>query len=153
MINSERLERFKERKYYENGEAESFDDITADRIRKLLNHVGIDQYCLVDAFYYDFSAIPHAIQEKLNLCRDAYLLYGITTNGEIVSVWVDRWDLDSDDEIVDGKVIHKESEQDNNTTSNIPIIIHQSFNAKLLSCPCPASIFKLFGDSKRIDYE
>lgn len=47
----------------------------------------------VDALYFDYSVIPR----HLNLCRDSYLIYGITEEGEFVSKWIDRWTLDSDD--------------------------------------------------------
>lgn len=37
--------------------------------------------------------------------RDMYLLFGITTDGEIISRWVERCDLDSKHNIEDGEVI------------------------------------------------
>jgi hypothetical protein len=92
---------------------------------------------MVDAYYYDFSEIPREVQEKLQLWRDVYLIYGITTEGEIVSKWVQRYDLDSNDPIIDGKVIH------NDSLCNKTLIpqCKQSFNPKLLSTPAP-QLFK-----------
>lgn len=98
MSESERLQRFKE-KYYDLQIAEQDDDEFKMRIRALLNHPKIDKHCMVDAYYYDFSVIPREIQERLNLWRDVYQIFGITTEGEIVSKWVDRWDLDSFDKV------------------------------------------------------
>ena len=96
---------------------------------------------MVDAYYYDFSVIPNAIQDKLQLWRDAYFIYGITTEGEMISKWVDRWDLDSIDPIVDGKVMHGK-----NPRVNTPIpLIDQYFDSRLLSTPLPAVVKKLLG--------
>jgi hypothetical protein len=47
----------------------------------------------VGAFYFDYSAIP----PHFNRVRDSYLIFGCTHEGEIISKWVDRWDLDNDD--------------------------------------------------------
>ena len=129
MDESERLQR------YRDGRENERDLELADRIAKLLNHPGINEDCMVDAYYYDFSVIPEKIQVDLQLWRDAYLIFGITNQGEIVSKWVDRWDLDSDNEIVDGKVVKKEKKhRDENYF--VPEI-KQSFDPKLLSCPVP----------------
>lgn len=106
MDESERLQRY--RREYEKEMVDEDDVKFSERIAALLNHPAIDKHCMVDAYYYDFSVIPHEIQQKFNFYRDVYLIFGVTTFGEIVSKWVERWDLDSSDEIVDGKVIHKE---------------------------------------------
>ena len=103
MNDSERLERY--RREYEKDVADKIDDELSQRIMELLNDPRIDKYCMVDAYYYDFSVIPREIQQRLQLWRDAYLIFGITTEGKIISKWVDRWDLDSNDKIVDGKLI------------------------------------------------
>jgi hypothetical protein len=147
MSESERLQRFKERcGYSENTEdANEWDEKTADRIRLLLNDPKIIKYCMVDADYYDFSVIPRGVQERLQLWRDAYLIYGVNLDGEIISKWVDRWDLDSSDPIVDGKCIHPPF--DPNQSNSIPPEIMECFNPKLLSTPAP-DILKLFGKNE-----
>lgn len=130
MDESERIQRLKDNRHLEAHEMDALDQKFAARILALLNDPAIDKDCLVDAYYYDFSVIPHGVQERLNLWRDCYLIFGITTEGEMVSMWVDRWDLDSDDPIVDGEVIR----------SDKPIFvpeIRQSFDPKLLSTPAP----------------
>jgi hypothetical protein len=131
MDESERLQRWKENYGWEECGIHSTtkDEEVANRIASLLNHPGINKYCMVDAYYYDFSVIPRIIKEKLNLCRDTYLIFGITTEGEMVSKWVDRWSLDSSDPIVDGNVIHNDKPRNN---TMIPEI-RQCFNPKLLS--------------------
>ena len=85
--------------------ADQMDEEYAFRIRHLLNHPQIDEYCMVDAYYYDFSEIPEDIQKKHDFWIDVYLIYGITKKGEIVSRWVERWDLDSVDPIINGEVV------------------------------------------------
>lgn len=144
MDESERLQRY--RREYDKERADEDDAKLADRIASLLNHPAIDKHCVVDAYYYDFSVIPHEIQEKFNFYRDVYLIFGVTTFGEIISKWVERYDLDSSDEIVDGKVIHKESPRGKSTV--IPDIpeISQCFDPKLLSTPAPDFI-KMFRKS------
>jgi len=144
MDESERLQRFQERIEYSESYkiADKDDAIISERIFLLLNDPKIDKYCMVDAYYYDFSVIPKDVQEKLQLWRDAYLIYGITTEGEIVSKWIDRWDLDSSDPIVDGKVIHKPYDPSQN--HSIPAEIMQNFDPKLLSYPAP-DLLKMFG--------
>lgn len=132
MYKSERLER-----YNEDPEEEA-DKVFAKRILDLLNHPDVDKYCMVDAYYYDYSTIPDEILNSLNLYRDAYLIYGITNKGEIVSKWVERYDLDSNDPIVDGKVIPSEK-----NATNRPPFIKQSFNSKLLSTPIPEMIKRM----------
>lgn len=90
------------------------DEVVSKRIAALLNNPKIDKYCMVDASYYNFSVMPIVVQEKLQLRRDAYLIFGITTEGEMISKWVDRWDLDSNEPIVGGKLIRQPRE--NNPT-------------------------------------
>jgi hypothetical protein len=141
MDDSERLQRYKRNRECFEVESNVLDEELADRIACLLNHPQIDKYCMVDAYYYDFSVIPRAIQEKLNLWRDAYLIFGITTEGEIVSKWVDRWDLDSPDPILEGKVMHGERPRIKMVPSEVCI----SFDPKLLSTPVPDFISKMFG--------
>lgn len=108
MSESERLQRFKDNKssYLCREEdpnyAENEDRILAKRIRAFLNHPGIEEYSMVDAYYYDFSVIPRLLQGRF--CGDIYFLYGITEQGEIITKWVKRGDLDSDDEVVNGEV-------------------------------------------------
>jgi hypothetical protein len=137
-MESERLQRYKEYSF-DIDIANENDEKIADRIRKLLNDPRIDKRCLVDAYYYDFSVIPHEIHQKNNFCGDMYQIYGISENAEIISKWVERWDLDSDDEIVDGKVIIKEKSY---IFGCIPEI-KQKFNKDLLSLPTPSlNIFK-----------
>ena len=130
MDESERLQRYRSNESYQD------DEELANRISSLLNHPDIDKNCMVDAYYYDFSVIPTEIQEKLQLWRDAYLIYGITKEGEIVSKWVDRYVLDSCREIVDGKLIESEDKD----IVTFPVI-NQLFNPELLSTPIP-NIFK-----------
>ncbi len=140
MDESERMQRIKQHRYDDHEEMDNIDKDFSQRIASILNHPKIDKYCMVDAYYYDFSAIPLHIQESLNLWRDHYLIFGITTEGEIVSKWVDRWDLDSSDPIVDGKVIHSDSPAE----IKIPEITY-TFNKDLLSTPIPNGLLKMFG--------
>lgn len=136
MDESERLQRYKRESELEL--AEDNDSEFADRICALLNHPQIDKYCMVDAYYYDFSVIPHFIQEKLQLWRDAYLIFGITTEGEMISKWVDRWDLDSTDKVVNGKLVPSEKKE-------VPLpMIREFFDPKLLSTPAPEFLKKMF---------
>lgn len=139
MIESERLERWKDNYEWEEGTiyASTQDEEIRIRIAALLNNPKVDEYCLVDAYYYDFSVIPNAVNEKLQLWRDAYMIYGITTDGEMITKWVDRWDLDSDDPIIDGKVIHSEKKLTNITVPEI----NQLFERSLLCNPHPDMIF------------
>lgn len=139
MDESERLQRLRQNHYDE--ERDILDKELAERIAGLLNHPQIDKYCMVDAYYYDFSVIPHGVQESLNLWRDCYLIYGITYEGEMVSKWVDRWDLDSEDPIVDGKVVHNEKPA--NGSAFVVPEIKQCFDPKLLSTPAP-EFLKIF---------
>jgi hypothetical protein len=137
MDQSERIERIKDNMYLDFDEINQLDDAFADRIAALLNHEKIDRYCMVDAYYYDFSTIPRDIQEKLNLWGDCYLTYGITPEGEMVSRWVLRYDLDSQDPIVDGKVMHSDKPYE---TRHVPEVL-QGFDPNLLAYPMP-SLFK-----------
>lgn len=104
MSESERVERLK----YDMGlglkDSIELDEILSNRIIGLLNHTEIDKYCMVDAYYYDFSAIPYEIQKKLDMRTDCYLIYGITHSGEIIYKWIKRYDIDSDKPIVNGDV-------------------------------------------------
>lgn len=138
MSESERVQRLVENHY--NEDRDILDDELAKRILSLLNDARVDKYCMVDAYYYDFSVIPEAVQKRLNLYRDVYLIFGITTEGEIISKWVDRWDLDSSDPIADGEVMHEE----NFRTNIVPPEIAQMINAKLLLIPI-ADFMNLFG--------
>lgn len=140
MDESERLQRY--RRQFDKEWADEDDIKLSDRISVLLNHPQIDKYCMVDAYYYDFSVIPRDIQEKLQLWRDAYLIFGITTEGEIISKWVDRWDLDSIDPIRDGKVMHGKTPR---TNTPLPEI-NQNYDPNLLSTPVPNIMSKIFGD-------
>ncbi len=142
MGESERLQRLRNNHY--DKDRDILDEKFSERIMLLLNDPKIDKYCMVDAYYYDFSVIPRGVQERLQLCRDAYLIYGITVDGEMVSQWIDRWDLDSDDPIIDGEVIH--TPFDPNRANNIPEI-NQSFNSDLLTTPAPDFI-KMFGKNE-----
>ena len=135
MDESERIQRLRDNRNLESHEADQIDEAFAARILALLNHYDIDKHCMVDAYYYDLSVIPRGVQESLNLWRDCYLIFGITNEGDMVSKWVDRWDLDSKDPIVDGKVIH--SEKNYNDSGFVVPEISQCFNPKLLSTPAP----------------
>lgn len=143
MSESERLQRAKRHTNHEcdDCDVEKDDEELAVRIAELLNHPQIDKYCMIDAYYYDFSVIPRGIQEKLQLWRDCYLIFGITTEGEMVSKWVDRWDLDSTDPIIDGKVMHNTKPR----TNMPPPEVKQFFDSALLSTPVPDIVSKLLG--------
>lgn len=132
MQESERITRIKENMQQFPEEYNKLDQKFAERIYALLDDPKIDEYCMVDAYYYDFCEIPVEIQKELNLWRDAYLIFGINTDGEIISKWVDRWDLDSSDPILYGKVVRKKTEfYQNISAPDIP----QNFNRNLLSTP------------------
>ena len=136
MMEGERLLRFKENRYIENNHAENADDELCKRIISFINDPRIDSTCFVDAFYYDFSVIPRKIQEELNLWRDQYFVFGISDEGDFISKWVERWDLDSDYEIVDGKVTKNLEQIEGRVyTTVIPPDISQMFNKNLLSFP------------------
>lgn len=89
---SERLERY--RRECQEEWADENDQILAKRIVSMLDHPQLDEHCMVDAYYYDFSQIPRKIREEKELCRDSYLIFGITIEGELVSKWVERHDLE-----------------------------------------------------------
>ena len=137
MNESERLQRYRQEK--DSVWADENDSNLADRIAKLLNHPQIDKYCMVDASYYDFSVIPYDIQQKNQFWRDMYFLFGITTEGEMITKWVERYDLDSSDPIVDGKVIYSDKPCNNTLAPEI----RQRFDSKLLSTPS-LDLMKLF---------
>lgn len=94
MSISERLERYKENKEDEQY-ASSQDEKLRDRIFFLLAHPKINKDCMVDAYYYDYSAIPQSVREMF--CRDMYLIFGITEDGNIVSKWVERYEMEKDE--------------------------------------------------------
>ncbi len=137
MDESERLQRY--RREYDKELADEDDSTLSERIAALLNHPQIDKYCMVDAYYYDFSVIPRGVQQKLQIWRDCYLIFGITTEGEIVSKWVERYDLDCCDPIREGKVMHGEKPR----TNMILPEINQMYDPKLLSTPAP-DFMKMF---------
>ena len=141
MKKSERIQRLRENRYLDPHEADHLDEVFAARILALLNRTDIDKHCMVDAYYYDFSVIPHGVQGSLNLWKDCYLIFGITYEGEMVSKLVDRRDLDSKDPIVDGNVIH--SEKPANGSAVVVPEIKQCFDPKLLSTPAP-EFLKIF---------
>ncbi len=102
-MKSERMERLGSYNYSKSDEElYEEDDKLCERIRLFLNHSKIDKYCLVDAYYYDFSGLPEHLKGKFY--RDMYFLYGITNDAEVITKWVERWDLDSDKSIVNGEV-------------------------------------------------
>lgn len=140
MDYSERVQRIREAGCFDESDIDRTDSLLAKRISALLNHSQINENCMVDAYYYDFSVIPRGIQEKNNLWRDCYLIFGITIEGELVSKWIYRRDLDSDDPIVDGKVIHSDKPSD----SKMPPEIRQYFDSALLSTPMP-DLAKMLG--------
>jgi hypothetical protein len=95
MNKSERFERYFNK---ELGSIQCKDDEEfCNRIVHFLNDKRIDKDCFVDAYYYDYSVIPDKIKEKYNMSRDHYLIFGITDEGEMISRWVQRSDLDSYD--------------------------------------------------------
>jgi hypothetical protein len=132
MDESERLQRYKR-----EGRNEEDDRILSERIASLLNHPKIDRFCAVDAYYYDFCEIPIEIQRIKNFYRDVYLLFGITTEGEIITKWVERYDLDSDYEIINGEVVRpmKKRGKGVEVTPAIPSEIIEHFDKCLLSSP------------------
>ncbi len=109
MRESARLEEYKIMIGFECGDtrqkADQEDEVYANRIRELLNHPKIDNYCVVDACYYDAGEIPDEVCHKYGLYTDQYLIYGISFDGEFISKWVGRWDLNSDDPILNGEVV------------------------------------------------
>lgn len=147
MTESERLERWKGGS--EDGR-QGDDDLLAERIRLLLNHPKISKYCLVDANYYDFSVIPEGIRGRLNFSHDAYMLFGITTEGELVSKWVGRDDLDSDSPIIDGKAVHPEGIPGDEYPHIMPAPFIQMFDRDLLSTASSDLIVQMFKNKKTI---
>lgn len=145
MNESERLERWI---FGSEDKREADDKLLAERIRLLLNHPKIDKYCLVDANYYDFSAIPEGIREKLNFSHDVYMIFGITTEGELASKWVGRHDLDSDSPIIDGKAIHPEWVPGDEYPHIMPAPFIQMFDRDLLSTPSSDLIVQMFVNKK-----
>jgi len=101
-MESERLERVK-RSNLHIYERDKDDEILRERIFKLLNDSSLKSYNYVDAYYYDFSALPDKLKGKFY--RDMYLLFGINDLAQIVTKWVERYDLDSHHSVIDGKVI------------------------------------------------
>jgi hypothetical protein len=77
----------------EGREHTNFDEAGFEaRIRTFLNNPKVDEYCLVDAYYYDFSTLPDEIGRKYH--QDMYLLYAIDVDGNMVSKWVERYEFD-----------------------------------------------------------
>jgi len=145
MHESERTLFLKESRHLESHEVNEIDETFAARILALLNHPDVNKDCMVDAYYYDFSVVPRKIQESLNIWRDCYLIFGITHQGEIVSKWIDRWELDCENPIIDGKVSYDERLP---TDGSFAISeINQHFDPQLLSAPLPDFLIKLFGGS------
>lgn len=141
-MQSERLQRYRDSAYNEEIERINADDEFCKRIIAFINDPRITSSCMVDAYYYDFSVIPQKIQEDLQLWRDQYFVFGISDNGDFISKWVERYDLDSDYLIVDGKVT-KDLEQVEGRiyTTVMPPEISFAFSKDLLSTPCP-NLFK-----------
>ena len=135
MSQSERCERHWEHRYYPPLEALELDCLLETRIMALLNHPDINKYCMVDAYYYDFSSIPDDIVETQRFVRDMYLIFGITKHGEMVTKWVERWDLDGDLPIVDGEVIHDQASAQSESPAKVPPEIAQLFDRMLMSTP------------------
>lgn len=85
FIESERFER------HLSGGSEELDNLLCEKILALLDNPQMDNTCFVDAFYYDYCELPQDLQHKY--CRDMYLIFGITLQGEIISKWVERNEL------------------------------------------------------------
>ena len=146
MSESERVQRLKEHRCYHDssdGDLYKEDETLANRIMLLLNDPKVDKYCMVDAYYYDFSVIPREVQQRLQIWRDCYFIYGVNVDGEIVSKWVDRWDLDSDHPIVNGTVEQRTFDEKALSAPDINI----KFNNNLLSTPMP-DILQIFKTQK-----
>lgn len=136
MRESERHERMIDNRYLEDHEKASRDEELALRIQSFLNHPQIDEFCMVDAYYYDLCEIPDAVRGAHNIWCDCYMIFGITTEGEMITKWVDRWDLDSNDPIVDGKIMKREKKDDSHYITGI----NELFNFNLLTAPIPGFI-------------
>ncbi len=96
MEESERMQRFK--RYVSDGDIQSYlnafedDEKLTKRIIDLLDRSDISNMNMVDAYYYDYSVLPG---EMWKTCHgDMYMIFGITDSGEMITKWVDRWDLD-----------------------------------------------------------
>lgn len=88
MSESERLERYC-RNY--SGDESSEDE----KFRlKLVSLLGLEKDDFADAYYYDFSVIPYNIREEYGFCRDMYFVFGINKNGQLISKWIERYDVD-----------------------------------------------------------
>ena len=48
----------------------------------------------VDAFYFDYSALPEHMKDKVS--HDQYLLYGVNTKGDVITQWINRWEFDNE---------------------------------------------------------
>lgn len=136
MLESERLERMNNCRFDELYS----DHKICDRLCALLQ-VDVHDITVIDGAYYDFSVLPEDELGNKIMFRDAYLIYAITNDGKYLSKWVDRWDLDSDSPIIDGKAIHPPYEPN---SCNVAPQIKFPFSKDLLSTPCP-SISKMFG--------
>lgn len=85
-MESERLQRIRQSRWNETTEeAWKKDAKFAARLRLLLDHPDIDEYCMVDAYYYDFSELPDHIADQCY--RDMYMIYGTTTNAQMIRIW------------------------------------------------------------------
>ena len=97
MEESERMQRFK--RAVSDGDSQSYlnaiedDEKLSDKIIALLNRSDISSMNMVDAYYYDYSVLPGEMWKTHH--GDMYLIFGITDSGEMITKWVDRWDLDS----------------------------------------------------------
>lgn len=98
----ERIERLQERPTEIHGWIG--DEKLAKKIWGFLGERKDMHYDDVDALYFDYSVIPRHLQgwEKGQFSRDAYMLFGITENGEVITHWIDRWELDKAEEKQDG---------------------------------------------------
>ena len=131
-MDSERIERIKF--LLETGDEDWIkeDEILRDRIIALLNDPRIDDNSVVDAIYHDFSEIPYYVFDNFAIANDAYLIYGISEDRQIISKWVNRYDLDSIDPIKDGEIIRKPFVDNACCAPEVK----QKFDKNLLSTPC-----------------
>lgn len=107
MDETERLQRYKSTCGCSENRKDAlrYDEEIASRILAFLNDPRLAKYSMVDAYYYDYSELPRNVEVKS--CGDMYLLFGITEEGEVITKWVKRWDLDSDEPIINGEISKK----------------------------------------------